>query len=91
VLAHINLPGDGGGDQRGAAFVQQVDGALRFGGEGVEFGEFGFEKLNNLQLLLDWRKWESVSSEFFRREMFNRCFVPSSNKDPVIGRADSSG
>ena len=34
--AHVDLPGDGGGDQRGPAFLQQVNGALGFGGEGVE-------------------------------------------------------
>lgn len=31
-VAHVNLAGDGGGDQRGPAFLQQVDGALGFGG-----------------------------------------------------------
>ncbi len=30
-LAHVDLAGDGGGDQRGAAFLEQVDGALGFG------------------------------------------------------------
>ena len=34
--AHVDLAGDGGGDQGGAAFLEQVDGALGFGGEGVE-------------------------------------------------------
>ena len=33
LLPHIDLAGDGGGDQRGAAFLEQVDGALGFGGE----------------------------------------------------------
>ncbi len=34
VLAHINLARDGGGDEGGAAFLQQVDGALGLvGGE----------------------------------------------------------
>ncbi|RFC32767.1 MAG: hypothetical protein DID91_2727703544 [Candidatus Nitrotoga sp. MKT] len=42
--AHVNLAGDGGGDQRGAAFLQQVDGVVSFGGEGVEFGHFSLEK-----------------------------------------------
>lgn len=54
--AHINLPRDGGGDQRGAAFLQEVDGALRFVGEGVELGEFCFEKLYNVELLSEWRQ-----------------------------------
>ena len=35
---HVNLAGDGGGDQRAAAFLQQGYGALGFGGEGVEAG-----------------------------------------------------
>lgn len=34
---NINLPGNGGGDQRGAALLQQVNGALGFGGQGIEF------------------------------------------------------
>jgi hypothetical protein len=28
MRAHVNLTGDGGGNQRGAALLQQVDGAL---------------------------------------------------------------
>ena len=55
MLAHINLPGDGGGDQRGAALLQEVDGALRFGGEGVKFEEFGFEELRNGDLFVERR------------------------------------
>jgi hypothetical protein len=39
-LAHVNPAGDGGGDEGGAAFLQQVDGALGFGGESVEL--YGF-------------------------------------------------
>jgi hypothetical protein len=31
---HIDLAGDGGGDEGGPAFLEQVDGALGFGGEG---------------------------------------------------------
>lgn len=31
-LADINLAGDGGGNQGGVAFLQQVNGALDFGG-----------------------------------------------------------
>ena len=46
-IAHVDLAGDGGGDQRGAAFLQQVDGALGFGGEGVELGELGIEVGND--------------------------------------------
>lgn len=42
--AYVNLAGDGGGDQRGAAFLQQVDGVVSFGGEGVEFGHFSLEE-----------------------------------------------
>ncbi len=33
----IDLAGDGGGDQSGSALLQEVDGALGFGGESVEF------------------------------------------------------
>jgi hypothetical protein len=33
--ADIDLAGDCGGDQGGAAFLEEVDGALGFGGEGV--------------------------------------------------------
>src|SRR5262249_55270706 len=35
-IANVDLAGDGGGDQCGAAFLQEIDGALGFGGEGVE-------------------------------------------------------
>jgi len=31
--SYIDLAGDGGGDQRGAAFLQEVDGALGFDGQ----------------------------------------------------------
>ena len=34
--AHVDLAGDGSGDQGGAAFLQQVDGSLGFGGEGID-------------------------------------------------------
>ena len=60
---HINLPGDGGGNERGAAFLQEVDGALRFGGEGVEFGGFGFEKFNDGYLLGERRAGNPKSSK----------------------------
>ena len=46
-VAHVILAGDGGGNQRGPAFLQQVDGALGFGGEGVELGGFGFDEVND--------------------------------------------
>ena len=40
-VTDVDLTGDGGGDEGGAAFLQQVNGALGFGGEGVElFREF---------------------------------------------------
>jgi hypothetical protein len=35
VVANIDLAGDGGGDQGGAAFLQEVDGVLGFGCEGI--------------------------------------------------------
>jgi hypothetical protein len=31
--ADVDLAGDGGGDEGGAAFLEEVDGALGFGGE----------------------------------------------------------
>ena len=34
--SYINWAGDGGGDEGGAAFLQQVNGPLGFGGEGAE-------------------------------------------------------
>ncbi len=39
TAANVDLAGDGGGDQGGAAFLEEVDGALGFGDEGVELGE----------------------------------------------------
>src|ERR1017187_6269356 len=55
-LADINLAGDGGGNQGGPAFLQQVYGALGFGGERVELGSFNIEKFNNLILFNSrWR------------------------------------
>ncbi len=32
--AHVDLAGDGGGDQGGSAFLQQFDPTFRFGGQG---------------------------------------------------------
>ncbi len=49
------MASDGGGDQRGAAFLQQVDGALGFGGECIEFGGFGVEEGGDGGLFIDWR------------------------------------
>jgi hypothetical protein len=51
---HIDLARDGSGDERGSAFLQQVDGALGLGGEDVEFGGFGFQNLSNFMLLIYW-------------------------------------
>ena len=48
----LDLAGDGGGDQRGPAFLQEVDGALGFGGEGVELGSLGSEVLDDGDLLV---------------------------------------
>ena len=50
VRTHVDLAGDGGGDQRSAAFLQQVDGALGFGGEGVKLGCFTSKELGDFIL-----------------------------------------
>ena len=50
LFAHIDLPCDAGGDQCGAALLQQVDGALCFGGESIEFIGFDFEILDDCLL-----------------------------------------
>jgi hypothetical protein len=39
--SHINLAGDGGGDEGGPAFLQQVDGALGCGGAPTSKSAFG--------------------------------------------------
>ena len=36
--AHVDLAGDGGGNQGGPAFLQQVDGSLGFGSKSVHLG-----------------------------------------------------
>ena len=55
INADVDLAGDGGGDQGGAAFVRQVDGALGFGGEGVELGKFAIEEDDYRGLFVFWR------------------------------------
>ena len=53
--AHIDLAGDGGGNQGGATLLQDVDGALGFGGEIVEtYTLIGNEK-QNFDLFFFWR------------------------------------
>ena len=38
VVAHVDLAGDGGGDQGGAVLVEEVDGLGDLGGQGVDLG-----------------------------------------------------
>ena len=55
-MAHVDLAGDGGGDQRGAAFLEQVDGALGFSGEVVKLLQADFDEIAYLSLL--FQRWE---------------------------------
>ena len=50
IAPDIDLAGHGRGDQRRAAFLEQVDGVQGFGGEVVEFGGFGVEEGNHYLL-----------------------------------------
>lgn len=50
--AHIDLAGDGGGDQGGAAFLKQLDQALLLGDQGVNLRSFAVEESCNGSLFL---------------------------------------
>mgnify|MGYP007123224232 CR=1 FL=1 len=63
------MPGDGGGNQRGAALLQQVDGVLGFGGEGVEFGGFSAHKRHYCLLLRNWRDRNDEIVDLFRTDV----------------------
>jgi len=55
-FSYIDLAGDGGGDQSGAAFFQQLDPALGFGGESVEVRRHLLDAIHNLRLfILGWQ------------------------------------
>ena len=60
-ITRVNLAGDGSGDQRGPTFLQQVDGMLGLGGEGVEFRCLGIEILNDGGLLNQWLHSNSLT------------------------------
>ena len=64
-FSNVDLAGDGGGDQSGAAFLQQLDPALGFGGEGVELCCFGLHKRANRLLLKDWGHWKDEVVDLF--------------------------
>ena len=50
-VSDVDLAGDSGGDEGGAAFLEEGDGAGRLGGEGVEAGGLGGEEFGDLPLL----------------------------------------
>ena len=64
---NVNLAGDGGGDQGGPAFLQQVDGALGFGGEGVELSGFTVKRSDDTALFVRRR---------YSDHEFHNCRLP---------------
>ena len=60
VPADVDLAGDGGGDQRGPAFLQQLDRAPGFGGQGVELGEFVFLECRDCELVFLRGQWNNT-------------------------------
>ena len=62
MVAGINLAGDGGGNYGDAAFLQQVNGSLGFGGEGDKPQRLGSEKIYDLLLFTDGWNRELSSS-----------------------------
>ena len=56
-LSDVDLASDCGGDQSGAAFLQQLDPALGFGGEGVELRGFEVEEGDYSSLFKNRRNW----------------------------------
>ena len=70
-MAHVDLAGDGGGDQGGAAFLEQGDGVLGFGGEGVELVGLDFQMRRDRSLLQNWWLWKAILSELFAGQMSN--------------------
>ena len=54
----VDLAGDGGGDQSGATFLQQVDGSLGFGGEGIKLRSSSRSSaIDDCRLLIQRRNW----------------------------------
>ena len=51
------MAGDGGGNYRRPAFLQQVNSAFGFGGKGVEFGGLMSKEGDNFILLIARRCW----------------------------------
>ncbi len=62
---HIDLPRDGSGDKGGAAFLEEIDGALGFGGEGVEAASCACDMGGNFSLLNQWRKNQQTRLNLF--------------------------
>lgn len=57
-VADFDLAGDGGGDESGAALLQEVDGTLGFGGVGVESNERPLDIGNNFLLFPGRQHWD---------------------------------
>lgn len=53
--ANVDLAGDCGGDQGGAAFLEEGGGLFSFGDEGVEFGGLVVDVARDCPLLRYWR------------------------------------
>ena len=53
---HVDLAGDGGGDQGGAAFLQEGNGAVSFGAKNIERSRISCNCLNDVGLLLHRRE-----------------------------------
>lgn len=53
VVAHVDLAGDGSGDEGRAAFLEQFDGSFRFGDERAEASQLYVNVIHDLPLFTD--------------------------------------
>jgi hypothetical protein len=53
---HIDLAGDGGGDQGGAAFLEEMNRSLRLRCQGVKIAALIIYARSDMLLLFEWRK-----------------------------------
>jgi len=56
-MAHVDFAGHSSGDQRGAMFAHQFNGAPRFADKRVNLRGFGVEIFNDGALFGKWWKW----------------------------------
>ncbi len=67
----VDLAGDRGGDESDAAFLEEVDGALGFGGESFDLGGLRFDVDNDRSLFSNrWNDCGSFTDIFQTQALF---------------------